>query len=127
MIRLVSVMAAMAAAVSGCAMDMKPYVWPAPTYGVPYTQTYFTVRYSSWWNTPDEIREVAARYCGPGYDVARLFLNPGQGTAIHSDTVQVSCGTSPQPMPLFRGQDAGVSYLISLKPPADPSAAPAAP
>ena len=123
MVRVFSVMAAMALAVGGCGIDTEinaintaPYLWPTPAYGVPFTQTSFVVRYNNWWNNGDEVRAVIAKYCGSGYDVARVSPTSAQGTALHPDTLMVWCGSSPQPVPKFRGHDVGLSYLISLNP-----------
>jgi hypothetical protein len=127
MVRFFSVMAAVALGVAGCAVDTAPYVWPTPTYGVPFTRGWFTVRYNSLWNTQDEVRAVIARYCGAGVDVARVALNPGGDTVADPESLTVWCGSSPQPMPLFRGQDVGVTYLISLKPSDTGAGAPAKP
>ncbi len=127
MVRVFSVMAAMALAVGGCAMDTKPYVWPTPVYGVPFIQTSFTLRYSKLLNSEDEIREVVARYCGPGYDVARVTPVDWVGTAVHPDALSVACGPSPQPLPKFRGHDVSLTYMISLRPPANVPAVSAAP
>ena len=121
MVKGFSVVAALALVVGGCAMDTKPYIWPTPVYGVPFTQTSFTIRYSGLWNTEDEIRDVIAHYCGPGFDVARVSPGDTGATAAHPDTLSVWCGPSPQPKPEFRGHEVNPSYLISLRPsPAKP-------
>ncbi len=116
MVRVFSVLAVVALAVGGCARDSKPYVWPTPVYGVPFTQTSFQVRYSDWRNTPDEIREVIAKYCGPRFDVARVYVNQDVGPLLHPNSLTVQCGSSPDPLPRFRGQDLGLNYMISLDP-----------
>ena len=126
MARFFSVLAVMALALGGCAVDTKPYVWPTPAYGIPFTQSSFMLRYSDWWNTDEEVRDAIAQYCGPKYDIARLYPNRFSGSVIHPNTMGVQCGGSTDPVPRFRGQAVPESYMISLRPPSgSPAPAPA--
>ncbi len=102
---------------SGCVGDHTPYVWPTPPYGVPETAKVFKVRTNPWQDTPEQIRDVIARQCGPDYDTARIFPHPATGTLLHPDQLTVVCGNPPAPEPEFRGQRVNDNYLLSLKPP----------
>ncbi len=117
MLRVFSVLAAavVLATLSGCGADTKPYLWPTPVYGVPFINTSFEVRYNPLLNTPDEIREVIAKYCGPQYDIARVTPTPAGSTVLHSESLSVACGLSPEQLPRYRGEDRPYSYLLPLR------------
>lgn len=118
--RVLSVLAVLMVAGCGGHIESTPYVWPDPVYGVPWEAKSFTLRYSDWWNTPEDIRLKIVELCGPGYDIARVSPMENVGTAVHPSQLTVSCGSPPEIRPLYRGQRIPDSYLLSLKPPAAP-------
>jgi len=101
---------------------MSPYLTPQPSDVIPWTAKSFTLRYSEWWNTQDEIREKIAQLCGPDIDTARVTPDRLSGSALHPHNLAVSCGSPPPPKPGFRGQTVEEGYLMSLKPPVAASA-----
>ena len=107
-------------AVTGCAgeTDVAPYIWPTPPDNVPWTGTSFELRYSDWRNTPDDLRQTVAQWCGPRFNTARIYPHPYTGTALHPHSATVVCGSPPPPRPEFRGQAVDESYLMPLAPPA---------
>lgn len=117
MLRVLAVLAVFGAA--GCSYketSMSPYVWPTPVYGVPWEARAFTLRYSEWWNTEDEIRATIAELCGPGFDTARISPLGRRGSAAHPFNMDVQCGAPPPPTPDFKGQIRPDSHVVSLKP-----------
>jgi len=105
---------------AGCSWDpdMSPYLLPQPPDMVPWTAKNFTLRYSEWWNTDEELRAKIAELCGPDIDFARITTSRRDGSALHPHNLSVACGTPSPPKPAFRGQTVDEGTLISLKPPA---------
>gem|GEM_PF-5091796 len=106
---------------AGCASldDDAPYVWPAPRYGEPMA-TQFQVRYSSLRHTDADVLRVIAEQCGERFTTARVVDQPYRGTALHPQSLQVTCGAPPAPQPVNRDHSVDPGYLVML-PPATPS------
>ena len=120
MLRVLSVLAMTVVAGCGVQVDMTPYLWPEPVYGVPWEAKSFTLRFSDWWNTPDEVREKIAVLCGPGFSTARVAPQYKVGPVFHPNALNVQCGSTPESKPQFRGQQVLDSHILSLKAPAAP-------
>jgi hypothetical protein len=120
-VRLWAVVAVMALAGCSHEIDVAPYIWPTPPDNVVWTSKSFVIRYSEWRNTQEELRQVVAHWCGPGFDSARVYPHPYTGSVMHPQSLTVVCGAPPPPKPEFRGQTVDDSYLMPLKPaPAKP-------
>lgn len=108
------VVATLAGSLQGCGSDEAhlPYAWPITPYGEPRRDV-FTVRYSEWRNTQDEIRAVIAEECGPVPVVARVTETRFVGTLLHPNQMRVECGVALLPTRLGPGQTQ--PYLIRLR------------
>ena len=115
MVRVFALLGLVVLAGCGCETDRQPYVWPTPAYGVSWEATSFTLRYSEWWNTEDEVRKAVAEACGARFDVARVYPVAGEGSAMHPQSLRVFCGPAPAPVSMFRGQTVAESYLMTFK------------
>ena len=96
--------------------DRGPYLWPVPSYGVPWTARAFTLRYNERSNTLEQIRALIAERCGPEFETARVYPLRWSGTVLHPHSLKVVCGAPPPREPEFRGQAVDAGTLLSLKP-----------
>jgi len=109
------VMAIVASSLQSCggADTYAPYVWPITPYGEPSPQS-FQVRYSDWWNSPEEVRTVITSECGEKFIVARVTELPYQGTLIHPQVLKVECGVSSLPSDRVNRRSE-TTYLVRLR------------
>lgn len=98
----------------GCDCGGGPYIY-APVGPALVAARAFTIRYSDWRNSPEEIRDLIAKQCGPGFATARMFVQPYQGTLLHPQAATVVCGDPGVPRPAYRGQQVDPGELIQLR------------
>lgn len=54
------------------------------------------IRYSSYWNSPEQVRDVVRELCGDRVIAAYLTERPYRGTLLHPQELEVQCRPDPK-------------------------------